>query len=213
MVSQGITLDRQRHSASASDQPLDLTASEFGLLDTLIRQPGRVFSRSELIDAALGPDALVLERTIDVHVRALRKKLGLHADLVETVRGVGYRFRDPKKGAEPFAERRVKFALSHLERSRYTSAPGLQEPAVGYSSVRGPLARRWPLHASHALFSTWISALAARFVARIIFSCAMQTLIYLTLASCLSATAPEEVLARDTVVVCPPTFLGALHPW
>jgi two-component system phosphate regulon response regulator PhoB len=97
VVSQGIKLDRQRHSASAADQVLDLTASEFSLLETLVRQPGRVFSRSELIDAALGPDALVLERTIDVHVRALRKKLGSHADLVETVRGVGYRFRDPAR--------------------------------------------------------------------------------------------------------------------
>jgi two-component system phosphate regulon response regulator PhoB len=60
-----------------------------------VRQPGRVFSRSELIDAALGGDSLVLERTIDVHIRSLRKKLGPHAALVETVRGIGYRFRDP----------------------------------------------------------------------------------------------------------------------
>ncbi|MCA9270692.1 MAG: winged helix-turn-helix transcriptional regulator, partial [Planctomycetales bacterium] len=75
---------------------LELTKSEFRLLDTLIRQPGRVFDRAELIDAALGEDTLVMERTIDVHIRALRKKLGEHADLIETVRGVGYRFRDPE---------------------------------------------------------------------------------------------------------------------
>ncbi len=95
LVSQGILVDRERHRVTANEEVLDLTPSEFGLLEALIRQPGRVFSRSELIDAALGGDSLVLERTIDVHVRALRKKLGGHADLVETVRGVGYRFRDP----------------------------------------------------------------------------------------------------------------------
>ncbi|QDV75772.1 response regulator [Botrimarina mediterranea] len=95
LVSQGVLVDRERHRVTANEEVLDLTPSEFGLLEALIRQPGRVFSRSELIDAALGGDSLVLERTIDVHVRALRKKLGDHADLVETVRGVGYRFRDP----------------------------------------------------------------------------------------------------------------------
>lgn len=95
LVSQGILLDRERHRVTAGDQTLDLTPSEFGLLEALIRQPGRVFSRSELIDAALGGDSLVLERTIDVHVRALRKKMGAHADLVQTVRGIGYRFKDP----------------------------------------------------------------------------------------------------------------------
>ncbi|TWT43347.1 response regulator [Botrimarina hoheduenensis] len=95
LVSQGIMVDRERHRVTLDQRLLDLTPSEFGLLETLIRQPGRVFSRSELIDAALGGDSLVLERTIDVHVRALRKKLDAHADLIETVRGVGYRFRDP----------------------------------------------------------------------------------------------------------------------
>lgn len=95
MVSQGILIDRERHRCTVGDQPLDLTPSEFGLLETLLRQPGRVFSRSELIDSALGGDSLVLERTIDVHVRALRKKMGGYAELVETVRGIGYRLRDP----------------------------------------------------------------------------------------------------------------------
>jgi two-component system phosphate regulon response regulator PhoB len=95
LVSQGVMVDRERHRATVEETPLDLTPSEFGLLEALVRQPGRVFSRSELIDAALGGDSLVLERTIDVHVRSLRKKLGPHAVLVETVRGVGYRFRDP----------------------------------------------------------------------------------------------------------------------
>ena len=76
------------------DEKLDLTPSEFALLETLIRQPGRAYSRQDLIDAALGGDAIVLERTIDVHIRSLRKKLGAFAETIETVRGVGYRFRD-----------------------------------------------------------------------------------------------------------------------
>jgi DNA-binding response OmpR family regulator len=95
LVSQGVMVDRERHRVTVDERLLDLTPSEFSLLEALVRQPGRVFSRSELIDAALGGDSLVLERTIDVHIRALRKKLGAHAVLVETVRGVGYRFRDP----------------------------------------------------------------------------------------------------------------------
>jgi two-component system phosphate regulon response regulator PhoB len=90
----GVTVDRRRHQASVDGRPLPLTRSEFRLLDTLIRQPGRVFDRSELIDSALGEDTMVMERTIDVHIRALRRKLDRHADVIETVRGVGYRFRD-----------------------------------------------------------------------------------------------------------------------
>ncbi|MGI9516533.1 MAG: winged helix-turn-helix domain-containing protein [Pirellulaceae bacterium] len=72
-----------------------MTPSEFRLLDTLIRQPGRAFDRSELIDAALGPDTLIMERTIDVHIRSLRKKLGEPAaERIQTVRGIGYRFQE-----------------------------------------------------------------------------------------------------------------------
>ncbi len=91
---QGVVVDRFRHRASINGKLLDLTPSEFRLLDALIRQPGRAFSRDELIDAALGENTVVLERTIDVHVRSLRKKMEKYADLVETVRGVGYRFRE-----------------------------------------------------------------------------------------------------------------------
>lgn len=90
----GVTVDRRRFVAMLSGEPLKLTKSEFQLLETLIRQPGRAFGRAELVDAALGEDTMVLERTIDVHVRALRKKMGEAADLIETVRGIGYRFRE-----------------------------------------------------------------------------------------------------------------------
>jgi two-component system, OmpR family, phosphate regulon response regulator PhoB len=94
----GVTVDRRRFQARLGDEPLNLTRSEFRLLDTLIRQPGRAFQRSELIDAALGEDTIVLERTIDVHIRAIRRKLERSADLIETVRGIGYRFHDPQSG-------------------------------------------------------------------------------------------------------------------
>lgn len=89
-----ITVDRVKHRASLSGKPMDLTPSEFRLLDTLMRQAGRAFDRAELIDLALGADTMVLDRTIDVHIRSLRKKLGHCADFVETVRGVGYRFSE-----------------------------------------------------------------------------------------------------------------------
>jgi two-component system phosphate regulon response regulator PhoB len=101
VVSQGIMIDRRRRRATAGDRPVELTPSEFGLLAALVRQPGRAFTRGELIDLALGDDAIVLERTIDVHIRALRKKLGAFGDLIETVRGVGYRLRDPADAMAP----------------------------------------------------------------------------------------------------------------
>lgn len=94
IVAGGITVDRKRHQISVGGRPLNFTRSEFRLLDTLIRHRGRAFSRNELINAALGEDTIVLERTIDVHVRAVRRKLGSAADAVQTVRGVGYRFSE-----------------------------------------------------------------------------------------------------------------------
>ena len=93
----GIRIDTRLHQSFANDQPLELTRSEFRLLHTLISQPGRAFDRSELIESALGEDTLVLERTIDVHIRAIRRKLESKADVIETVRGVGYRFCEPNR--------------------------------------------------------------------------------------------------------------------
>ncbi len=95
VASQGIVIDRRRHLATVDGQAVPLTRTEFSLLDTLLRQPGRAFSRAELIQTAIGDDALVLDRTVDVHVRSIRSKLGDRAELVETVRGVGYRFHHP----------------------------------------------------------------------------------------------------------------------
>ena len=94
--SQGVVIDRHRHRALYQGEELILTPTEFRLLESLLRQAGRAFTRHELMDSAIGEDAVVLERTIDVHVKSLRKKLGEAADLIETVRGVGYRFREPR---------------------------------------------------------------------------------------------------------------------
>ena len=90
----GIEIDRLRHVCKVDGHELSLTPTEFRLLWTLIRQPGRPFSRNELMDTARGEDANSLERTIDVHVRSLRQKLGEKAAHVETVRGIGYRFKE-----------------------------------------------------------------------------------------------------------------------
>lgn len=94
MTHQGIVIDRVRHQVTVHDQEITLTPTEFRLLEALMRRLGRAFSRHELMDAGMGEDAVVLERTIDVHIKSLRKKLGDRASLVETVRGIGYRMRE-----------------------------------------------------------------------------------------------------------------------
>ncbi len=94
--SQGVVIDRHSHRALLREQELPLTPTEFRLLEVLVRQAGRAFTRYELMDAAIGEDAIVLERTIDVHIKSLRKKLRDAGELIETVRGVGYRFHEPR---------------------------------------------------------------------------------------------------------------------
>jgi two-component system, OmpR family, phosphate regulon response regulator PhoB len=86
-----IRIDKRAHQVTVEEEPVSLTPTEFRLLETLMRQPGRAFTRHDLMDAAVG-DAIVLERTIDVHIKSLRRKLGEAGDHIETVRGVGYRF-------------------------------------------------------------------------------------------------------------------------
>ena len=97
----GVKIDRVRHRVAVGDEPVPLTPTEFKLLLCLLRQPGRAFSRHQLMDAAIGEGSIVLERTIDVHVKTLRQKLtqaGGAPELIETVRGVGYRFREQEGG-------------------------------------------------------------------------------------------------------------------
>lgn len=90
----GIVIDRSRHEVSVEGEPIALTATEFRLLTCLASNPGRVFARDYLVGRVIGRDVTVVDRTIDVHVQSIRKKLGAHRDLIETIRGVGYRFRD-----------------------------------------------------------------------------------------------------------------------
>lgn len=87
----GIEIDRSSHTVRVDGVEVELTPTEFKLLLALARQPGRAYSRMDLLDLCRGEDANALERTIDVHIRALRLKLGDKADVISTVRGVGYR--------------------------------------------------------------------------------------------------------------------------
>jgi len=89
-----IKIDKRSHKVLHGSQALPLTPTEFRLLETLVRQPGRAFTRHDLMDSAIGDGAIVLERTIDVHVKSLRRKLGPSGDFIETVRGIGYRFKE-----------------------------------------------------------------------------------------------------------------------
>lgn len=91
-----VTLDKIKHRATVGGRELDLTPTEFRLLECMLRQPGRAFTRQQLMDFAISEGAVVLERTIDVHIKSLRRKLGGEPDYIETVRGVGYRFREMK---------------------------------------------------------------------------------------------------------------------
>ena len=91
---QGIMIHPGRHEVSVSGKPVDLTASEFGILHFLARRPGWVFTRYQIVDAVHGEDYPVTERSVDVQIVGLRKKLKKAGDAIETVRGIGYRFKD-----------------------------------------------------------------------------------------------------------------------
>jgi two-component system, OmpR family, alkaline phosphatase synthesis response regulator PhoP len=89
-----LSIDLARRTVTCAAESIVLTATEFRMLQFFAMHPGRVFSRSELIDGVLGRDVVVEDRTIDVHITGLRKKLGECGDWIETVRGFGYRFRE-----------------------------------------------------------------------------------------------------------------------
>ncbi|HEB54218.1 MAG TPA: response regulator transcription factor [bacterium] len=92
-----LTVDLGRFEARVADEPVSLTPTEMRLLHFLASHPGRVFPRAHLLSRVIGEDAVVTDRNIDVHVRALRQKLGEHASCIETVRGVGYRFAEAER--------------------------------------------------------------------------------------------------------------------
>jgi two-component system, OmpR family, phosphate regulon response regulator PhoB len=90
-----VHVDVARHEVIVSGLPVQLTATEFGILRVLMSAKGRVLDRDKLISSVLGPTVAVTDRTIDVHIAALRKKLGDGANWIQTIRGAGYTFRAP----------------------------------------------------------------------------------------------------------------------
>jgi DNA-binding response OmpR family regulator len=89
-----LRIDPTRHRATLDGDDLPLTATEFRILHYLASRPGRVFTRDQILSASVGPNVVVLERNIDVHIRSIRRKLGSRRDLIETVRSIGYRFAE-----------------------------------------------------------------------------------------------------------------------
>ncbi len=89
-----LTIDPARHEVHARDKKVDLTRTEFDILRTLAKRPGLVLSRYQIVDAIHDADYLVTDRAVDVQIVSLRKKLGPCATYIETVRGVGYRFKE-----------------------------------------------------------------------------------------------------------------------
>jgi len=88
-----IRIDKRSHRVTVGKELITVTPTEFRLLETLLRQPGRAFTRHDLMESAMN-EAIVLERTIDVHIKSLRRKLGDEGERIETIRGVGYRCKE-----------------------------------------------------------------------------------------------------------------------
>ena len=89
-----ITLDPSRHAVAVNGKPVRLTSVEFKLLSRLMERSGRVQARDRLLNEVWGYESIIDTRTVDTHIRRLRKKLGKAADTIETVRGFGYRMRE-----------------------------------------------------------------------------------------------------------------------
>jgi len=94
----GIEIDQGRHEVRLDGELLSLTMTEFGILSLLAAKPGWVFSRQQIIDTVRGYDFLITPRAIDVQIYGLRKKLGEAGESIETVRGIGYRFKSTRSG-------------------------------------------------------------------------------------------------------------------
>jgi two-component system alkaline phosphatase synthesis response regulator PhoP len=89
-----LTIEPARRRVTIKDKKIELTFTEFNILHLLARRPGLVFTRYKIVDALHGDDYLVTDRAVDVQIVSLRKKLGPYSKYIETVRGVGYRFKD-----------------------------------------------------------------------------------------------------------------------
>jgi two-component system alkaline phosphatase synthesis response regulator PhoP len=92
-----LTICLGRHEVLIDRQPVQLTPTEFGILHVLVRRPGWVFTRNQIIDAVQGDDTSVTTRSVDVHIVSLRRKLGPYGACIETIRGVGYRFKEDEE--------------------------------------------------------------------------------------------------------------------
>lgn len=90
-----VRVDRIRHEVSIAGERMDFTATEFKLLSVLMERCGRLQSREVLLNDVWGYESVIDTRTVDTHIRRLREKMGVAADLIETVRGFGYRMVDP----------------------------------------------------------------------------------------------------------------------
>jgi DNA-binding response OmpR family regulator len=89
-----LVIDPDKFGVSVGSKSVTLTPTEFRILALLAAHPGRVFTRDQIMSRAIGDDATVVDRNIDVHIRALRKKLGEKPEYIETIRGIGYRFTE-----------------------------------------------------------------------------------------------------------------------
>jgi len=94
-----IKLDPARHEVRIGDAEVALTALEFRLLKTLLERPGRVQTREVLLSDVWGIEAEITTRTVDTHIKRLREKLGAAGEIIETVRGVGYKLASPDREA------------------------------------------------------------------------------------------------------------------
>ena len=92
VVIRDLVIDLAKHEVRIGDEIISLTSTEFKLLHHLAASRGRAFSREQLLNKVVGMGVVVVDRNIDVHIRAVRKKLGNHSNMIQTIRGVGYRF-------------------------------------------------------------------------------------------------------------------------
>lgn len=118
-----LSVDEATYSAKLKGRVLDLTFKEFELLKYLAQHPGRVFTRAQLLQEVWGYDYFGGTRTVDVHVRRLRAKLGPeHESLIGTVRNVGYRFVTPEKVERAAEEAKAKGARQKAAEADETAA-------------------------------------------------------------------------------------------
>jgi len=140
----GLELDFDRRTALLYGFELELTATEFRILWVMAQKPGCVFERSELLKQARGKDANCSDRTVDVHIRSIRRKLGTSCDLIETVRCIGYRFRETKIHASFGNGNDRDFAMDDeftnptalAKRLTVTSDDSVLRPALAGASAR-----------------------------------------------------------------------------